>query len=292
MGICCSSRGDTGMMTWFLLSASSCCCCSRWWCCCCCCCWWASSIWCWWLRTFPSRPFSCVIWDAVPPRLCLKSMAAPPPLLFGLRSKGFIIVLGMSWMTRGGHTSGAPGLPGHGASRGVEQRPLDAAGDTDRGYISSVRWWLLSGNWVKDWRWSSVAGRGWICCGGDRLFVVWWGERERCRSSIVGGCWLSGSVPRGGRRTVSGVTKDAVLISFLKQLLTCRYWYHSFSSNSNITHNFSNLCIFPFLIYVHMSLMPLLSHCLNPLPFTPGQTLSQKQTSQRSLFLFLVYIFL
>lgn len=120
-----------------------------------------------------------------------------------------MMALGMCWMTHGGPASGPMGLPGHGASRGVEQRPLGAAGDTDRGYISSGRWWLLSGSWEKAWRWSSLTGRGWLGSGGDRLAVGWCGERERCRSSMVGGCWGSGSELRGGRRTVSGMTKDA-----------------------------------------------------------------------------------
>lgn len=73
-------------------------------------------------------------------------------------------------MIRGGPASGAPGLPGHGASLGVEQRPLGAAGDTDRGYMSSCRWWLLSGSWEKVWG-SSLAGRAWLGSGGDRFEV-------------------------------------------------------------------------------------------------------------------------
>lgn len=51
-----------------------------------------------------------------------------------------MMALGMSWMTRGGPASWPPGLPGQGASLGVAQRPLGAAGDTDNGYISSGRW--------------------------------------------------------------------------------------------------------------------------------------------------------
>lgn len=121
-----------------------------------------------------------------------------------------MMALGMSWMTRGGPASGPPGLPGHGASRGVVQRPLGAAGDTDSGYISSGRWWLLSGSWEKVWRESSLFGRGWFDSGGDRLVVGWWGERERCRSSMVGGFWGRGSVPRGARRTVSEGAKDTM----------------------------------------------------------------------------------
>lgn len=204
MGICCSSGGDTGMMTWFLYSASSCrsCCC------------WVSASWCWWPRIFPSRPFSSTTCEAAPPRLCLKSIAAtaataaaavvaPLPLL-GLSSKGFMMALGMCWMTHGGPASGPTGLPGHGASRGVEQRPLGAAGDTDSGYISSDRWWLLSGSCDRVCRGSPLPGRGWWAdSGGERLVTRWCGERERCRSSMVGGCWGRGSELRGGRRTVS-----------------------------------------------------------------------------------------
>lgn len=148
----------------------------------------------------PSRPFSSPTGVGGPPRLCLKS---PPPPLLGLRSKGFMMGLGMSWMTRGGPASWTPGLPGQGAPLGVAQRPLGAAGDTDRGYMSSGRWWLLSGSWGRLWRWSSEAGRGSSCSGGNRRGVGLWGERERCRSSMVGGCSGRGSVPRGVRRTVS-----------------------------------------------------------------------------------------
>lgn len=117
-----------------------------------------------------------------------------------------MMVLGMSWMTRGGPASWPPGLPGQGASRGVGQRPFGAAGDTDRGYMSSGRWWLLSGSWEKVCRESSLAGRGWFGSGGDCRGAGWCGERERCRSSMVGGCWGRGSVPRGPRRTVSEST--------------------------------------------------------------------------------------
>lgn len=79
-----------------------------------------------------------------------------------------MMALGMSWMTRGGPASWAAGLPEQGASRGVVQRPLGAAGETDSGYISSGRWWLLSGSWEKVCRGSSLAGRGWLGSGGDR----------------------------------------------------------------------------------------------------------------------------
>lgn len=84
-----------------------------------------------------------------------------------------MMVLGMSWMTRGGAASWPPGLPGQGGSRGVVQRPFGAAGDTDNGYISSGRWWLLSGSWEKVWRESSLAGRGWFDSRGDRRVAGW-----------------------------------------------------------------------------------------------------------------------
>lgn len=236
MGICCSSGGDTGMMTWFLYSASSCCCCSR--SCCCCCC--ASGIGWWW--PFPSRPFSSVAWDGGPLRLCLKSMAAPPVLLFGLRSNGFMMALGMSWMTRGGPASWPTGLPELGASRGVVQRPFGAAGETDKGYISSGRWWLLSGSWEKICRESSLVGRGWFVSGGDRRGVCWWGERERCRNSIVGGCWGSGSVPRGPRRTVSShTTWDECEITTTTKLQNVMSQY-SWTSWLQERIHFRNIC--------------------------------------------------
>lgn len=117
------------------------------------------------------------------------------------------MALGMSWMTRGGPASCGPGLPGQGGSLGVLQRPFGAAGDTDRGYISSG-WWLLSGSWEKDGCiWSSLAARG-LISGLDCLGVGWCGERERCRSSMVGVCWGMGSSPRAARRTVSMATKQ------------------------------------------------------------------------------------
>lgn len=57
-----------------------------------------------------------------------------------------------------------------------------------------------------------MAGRAWLGSGGDRFAAGKWGggDRERCLSSMVGGCWGRGSAPRGGRRTVSGVRRDAI----------------------------------------------------------------------------------
>lgn len=133
--------------------------------------------------------------------------AVTPPPLLGLSSRGFMMALDMCWMTHGGPASGPTGLPGHGASRGVEQRPLCVAGDTDSGYISSGRWWLLSGSCDRACRGSPLPGHGWWAgSGGERLVDEWCGDRERCRSSMVGGCWERGSELRGGRRTVSGMT--------------------------------------------------------------------------------------
>lgn len=54
------------------------------------------------------------------------------------------------------------------------------------------------------------AGVAWLRRGPLCRWKMGGGDRERCLSSMVGGCWGRGSAPRGGRRTVSGVRRDAI----------------------------------------------------------------------------------